>query len=140
MQRILLVIVLLFVFSAAALADEKGDALVKGWITRIPKLLPLTAETTTTYKIGNLSSVHKRRYTLMQGDARTWGTTYQFDDEYPFELFQDPLAENLNVLFLRTGDSNQLGLMLPGSDSRTKFGEIYGFTRISCFTISDKCQ
>ena len=47
----------LLMLALPATADEKGDALVRGWIERIPDITPITAATTTTYTLGKRTAV-----------------------------------------------------------------------------------
>lgn len=93
-----LVAAALFLLAAPAFADEKGDALVYGWIGRIPDILPLTAETTTTYSLGKRTATYKHKFTRAQIRSASASAPYRFDDGFPFGLFNDPLGDNFDPL------------------------------------------
>src|SRR4051794_4097205 len=89
---------LLLLCAIPAAADEKGDALIKGWTTRIPGLLPVAAEWTITYRVGKLSASYRHNATLTPTGSRPGAGPYRFDLDFPMELYQDPMAANLDPL------------------------------------------
>src|SRR5262245_814731 len=95
--RLILVAALLRL-STSVMADEKGDALVQGWIGRIPVMRPISANTTTTYTIGKTTAVYKDRMSLFDVGYSSCCDAYQCDDAYPIDLSNDFLRDNLDPL------------------------------------------
>src|SRR5437016_2209964 len=104
----------LFLFPISAIADEKGDALVQGWIARIPEIMPITVETTTTYKLGKWTATYKSRITHTPNYDYSTGEPYQRDGEDPYELYNDPLRENFEPLSYN-GAADRLGIGSKGA-------------------------
>ena len=97
------------ILAGPALADEKGDALVRDWIARIPLLQPITAETTITYTFGNKIVVYKHRHTEAPNNSYQSMRQYRADGDFPMDLDNDSLGDNFEPL-PQGGAMGQIGI------------------------------